>query len=64
VVAGTQRRHRRLLARKLNQRSHRRILDPIADKTVAFVLVCDLAFQEEITWWLTIIVLSRDVLTS
>jgi cardiolipin synthase len=52
-----------LLARSLNQRSALgAYLDPIADKLLlssSFVL---LAFKKELAWWLTILVLSRDVL--
>jgi cardiolipin synthase len=52
-----------LLARSLNQRSALgAYLDPIADKLLlssSFVL---LAFKNQLAWWLTIIVLSRDVL--
>lgn len=52
-----------LLARSLNQRSSLgAYLDPIADKLLlssSFVL---LAFKKQLAWWLTILVLSRDVL--
>ena len=52
-----------LLARSLNQRSALgAYLDPIADKLLlssSFVL---LAFKRQLAWWLTILVLSRDVL--
>ncbi len=52
-----------LLARSLNQRSSLgAYLDPIADKLLlssSFVL---LAFKKHLAWWLTILVLSRDVL--
>jgi len=52
-----------LLARKLNQKSAvGAYLDPIADKLLlssSFVL---LAMEKQIPWWLTIMVLSRDVL--
>ena len=52
-----------LLARSLNQRSALgAYLDPIADKLLlssSFVL---LAFKKQLAWWLTILVLSRDVL--
>src|SRR5712692_8532490 len=51
------------LARRLNQRSSLgAYLDPIADKLLlssSFVL---LAFKKQLAWWLTILVLSRDVL--
>ena len=52
-----------VLARRLNQRSALgAYLDPIADKLLlssSFVL---LAFKKQLAWWLTILVLSRDVL--
>src|SRR6266852_1721162 len=52
-----------LLARSLNQRSSLgAYLDPIADKLLlssSFVLM---AFKKQLAWWLTILVLSRDVL--
>jgi len=52
-----------LLARSLNQKSALgAYLDPIADKLLlssSFVL---LAFKKQLAWWLTILVLSRDVL--
>src|SRR5260221_13143153 len=52
-----------LLAPSLNQRSPLgAYLDPIADKLLlssSFVL---LAFKRQLAWWLTILVLSRDVL--
>src|SRR5256884_3672227 len=52
-----------VLARRLNQRSALgAYLDPIADKLLlssSFVL---LAFKRKLAWWLTIIVLGRDVL--
>src|SRR5438477_12245735 len=52
-----------LLARSSNQRSALgAYLDPIADKLLlssSFVL---LAFKKQLAWWLTILVLSRDVL--
>ncbi len=52
-----------LLARKLNQRSALgAYLDPIADKLMLSSPFIILAFKEKSTWWLTIIVLSRDVL--
>jgi cardiolipin synthase len=52
-----------LLARKLNQRSSLgAYLDPIADKLLLSSSFVILAFKKEIAWWLTIIVLSRDVL--
>jgi cardiolipin synthase len=52
-----------LLARKLNQRSSLgAYLDPIADKLLLSSSFVILAFKTKIAWWLTIIVLSRDVL--
>jgi cardiolipin synthase (CMP-forming) len=52
-----------LLARKLNQRSALgAYLDPIADKLLLSSTFIILAMKREIPWWLTIIVLSRDVL--
>src|SRR5712664_1570710 len=52
-----------LRARKLNQRSSLGAsLDPIADKLLLSSSFVILAFKKEIAWWLTIIVLSRDVL--
>jgi cardiolipin synthase len=52
-----------LLARKLNQRSPLgAYLDPIADKLLLSSSFIILAFKQKLQWWLTIIVLSRDVL--
>src|SRR6202140_5679995 len=52
-----------LLARSLNQSSSLgAYLDPIADKLLLSSSFVILAFKKEIAWWLTIIVLSRDVL--
>jgi cardiolipin synthase len=52
-----------LLARKLNQRSALgAYLDPIADKLLLSSSFIILAFKQKLAWWLTIIVLSRDVL--
>jgi cardiolipin synthase (CMP-forming) len=52
-----------LLARKLNQKSAiGAYLDPIADKLLlssSFVL---LAMEKQLAWWLTIMVLSRDIM--
>ena len=63
VVAGLSDGIDGVLARSLNQRSALgAYLDPIADKLLlssSFVL---LAFKHKLAWWLTIIVLSRDVL--
>jgi cardiolipin synthase len=52
-----------LLARKLNQRSSLgAYLDPIADKLLLSSSFLILAFKQQIAWWITIFVLSRDVL--
>jgi len=52
-----------LLARRLNQRSSLgAYLDPIADKLLLSSSFVILAFKKKIAWWLTIMVLSRDVL--
>jgi cardiolipin synthase (CMP-forming) len=52
-----------LLARKLNQRSAiGAYLDPIADKLMLSSSFVILAMEKRIPWWMTIIVLSRDVL--
>jgi cardiolipin synthase (CMP-forming) len=52
-----------LLARKLNQKSALgAYLDPIADKLLLSSSFVILAFKHQIAWWLTILVLSRDVL--
>lgn len=52
-----------LLARKLNQKSSiGAYLDPIADKLLLSSSFVILAFKHQVAWWLTIIVLSRDVL--
>src|ERR1700675_90038 len=52
-----------LLARKLNQRSPLgAYLDPLADKLLLSSSFIILAFKQKLAWWLTIIVLSRDVL--
>jgi cardiolipin synthase len=52
-----------LLARKLNQRSALgAYLDPIADKLLLSSSFIILAFKQKLAWWLTILVLSRDVL--
>ena len=52
-----------LLARKLNQKSSLgAYLDPIADKLLLSSSFVILAFKTRIAWWLTIIVLSRDIL--
>jgi cardiolipin synthase len=52
-----------LLARKLNQRSALgAYLDPIADKLLLSSSFIVLAFKGQLAWWLTILVLSRDIL--
>jgi cardiolipin synthase len=52
-----------LLARSLNQKtSLGAYLDPIADKLLLSSSFVVLALGEQIRWWLTILVLSRDVL--
>src|SRR5258708_7772928 len=52
-----------LLARSLNQRSALgAYLDPIADKLLLSSSFLVLAFKKQLAWWLTILVLSRDVL--
>jgi cardiolipin synthase len=52
-----------LIARKFNQRSALgAYLDPIADKLLLSSSFVVLAFEKQIAWWLTILVLSRDVL--
>jgi cardiolipin synthase len=52
-----------LLARSLNQRSSLgAFLDPIADKLLLSSSFLILAFKQKLAWWLTILVLSRDVL--
>jgi len=51
------------LARRLNQRSSLgAYLDPIADKLLLSSSFVILAYKHAIAWWLTIIVLSRDIL--
>jgi cardiolipin synthase (CMP-forming) len=53
-----------VLARKLNQRSAiGAYLDPIADKLMLSSSFVILAMEKRIPWWMTIIVLSRDILT-
>ena len=52
-----------LLARKLDQQSALgAYLDPIADKLLLSSSFLALAMEKKIPWWLTIMVLSRDVL--
>src|SRR3982075_2058805 len=63
VVAGLSDGIDGLLARKLNQRSSLgAYLDPIADKLLLSSSFVILAFKKQLAWWLTILVLSRDVL--
>jgi cardiolipin synthase len=63
VVAGLSDGIDGLVARKLNQRSPLgAYLDPIADKLLLSSSFIILAFKQKLAWWLTIIVLSRDVL--
>jgi cardiolipin synthase (CMP-forming) len=52
-----------LIARKFNQRSSLgAYLDPIADKLLLSSSFVVLAFKKQLAWWLTILVLSRDLL--
>ncbi len=52
-----------LLARRLNQKSSLgAVLDPIADKLLLSSSFFVLALKAKLHWWLTILVLSRDVL--
>ncbi len=52
-----------LLARRLNQKSALgAYLDPIADKLLLSSSFIILAFTHKLSWWLTILILSRDVL--
>ena len=52
-----------LIARTFNQRSSLgAYLDPIADKLLLSSSFIVLAFKKQIAWWLTILVLSRDLL--
>jgi cardiolipin synthase len=63
VVAGLSDGIDGVLARILNQRSALgAYLDPIADKLLLSSSFVILAFKKELAWWLTILVLSRDVL--
>src|SRR6202046_4457015 len=63
VVAGLSDGIDGLLARSLNQRSSLgAYLDPIADKLLLSSSFIILAFKTQIAWWLTIIVISRDIL--
>src|SRR6266567_3686840 len=52
-----------LIARTFNQRSALgAYLDPIADKLLLSSSFVVLAFKQQLAWWLTILVFSRDVL--
>lgn len=52
-----------LLARELNQKSAiGAYLDPIADKLLLSSSFVILAMEKQIAWWLTIMVLSRDIM--
>jgi cardiolipin synthase (CMP-forming) len=52
-----------LLARRLNQKSELgTFLDPVADKLLLSSAFVVLAFKGVIDWWLTILVLARDVI--
>ena len=52
-----------LIARKFNQHSSLgAYLDPIVDKLLLSSSFIVLAFEKQLAWWLTILVLSRDVL--
>src|ERR1700726_2482567 len=63
VVAGLSDAVDGLLARKLNQRSALgAYLDPLADKLLLSSSFIILAFKQQLAWWLTILVLSRDIL--
>jgi cardiolipin synthase len=63
VVAGLSDGIDGLLARKLNQKSALgAYLDPIADKLLLSSSFVILAFKSKLAWWLTIMVLSRDIL--
>jgi cardiolipin synthase len=63
VVAGLSDGIDGLLARTLNQRSSLgAYLDPIADKLLLSSSFLVLAFKKQLAWWLTILVLSRDLL--
>jgi cardiolipin synthase len=63
VVAGLSDAIDGLLARQLNQRSPLgAYLDPIADKLLLSSSFIILAFKQKLAWWLTILVLSRDIL--
>ncbi len=63
VVAGLSDGIDGLLARSLNQRSALgAYLDPIADKLLLSSSFIVLAFKQQLAWWLTILVLSRDIL--
>ena len=62
VIAGLSDGFDGLIARKFNQRSSLgAYLDPIADKLLLSSSFVVLAFEKQIAWWLTILVLSRDL---
>jgi cardiolipin synthase (CMP-forming) len=63
VVAGLSDGVDGLLARRLDQKSALgAYLDPIADKLLLSSSFVILAFKHKLFWWLTILILSRDVL--
>src|SRR5580692_7938603 len=63
VVAGLSDGIDGMIARKFNQRSPLgAYLDPIADKLLLSSSFLILAFERQLAWWLTILVLSRDIL--
>jgi hypothetical protein len=63
VVAGLSDGIDGILARRLNQRSALgAYLDPLADKLLLSSSFIILAFKQKLAWWLTILVLSRDIL--
>ncbi len=63
VVAGLSDGIDGLLARRLDQKSALgAYLDPIADKLLLSSSFVILAFKHKLFWWLTILILSRDVL--
>lgn len=63
IVAGLTDTFDGLLARSLNQKtSLGAYLDPIADKLLLSSSFVVLAFNGQVRWWLTILILGRDVL--
>src|SRR5713101_6366570 len=63
VVAGLSDGIDGMIARKFDQRSPLgAYLDPIADKLLLSSSFLILAFEKQLAWWLTILVLSRDIL--